>query len=127
MCVYEPSTRPGPPLPHAFVLRHGERLPLQDLTHGGRFLLITDENGAPWLDAAHKVTQNLGVPLVAVTVGTDTTDPIDQRFASLRKREITSHGAVLVRPDRFVAFRSMGADDDPVSRLSEAFAQILAR
>jgi len=127
VCLYEPSTRPGHPLPHAFVVRQGERLPLQDLTHGGRFLLITGEDGAPWLDAAEKVAQDLGVPLVAVTVGTDTTDAIDQRFAWLRKREITSHGAVLVRPDRFVAFRSMGADDDPVSRLADAFAQILAQ
>jgi hypothetical protein len=34
---------------------------------------------------------------------------------------------VLVRPDRFVAWRSMGGSDRPVHELAEALTQILAR
>jgi 2-polyprenyl-6-methoxyphenol hydroxylase-like FAD-dependent oxidoreductase len=36
--IYEPQTRPGHPLPHAFVERQGERLPIGNLVHSGRFL-----------------------------------------------------------------------------------------
>jgi 2,4-dichlorophenol 6-monooxygenase len=44
----------------------------------------------------------------------------------MRKREITRDGAVLVRPDRFIGFRSRGAVADPLAVLTNAFRQILA-
>ena len=37
--LYEPSTKPGHPLPHAWIEREGERLPLGTLVHGDNFLL----------------------------------------------------------------------------------------
>ncbi len=41
--VYEPSTRPGSPLPHAWIdLEDGNRLALRDLVAPGRFLLIAE-------------------------------------------------------------------------------------
>lgn len=126
VCLYEPSTRPGHPLPHAFVVRRNERFPLQDLTHGGTFLLIAGEDGDAWVEAARKVARTTGVRLEAVTVGADGTDLIDQRFAWLRKREITREGAILVRPDRFVAFRAPGPVEDPATMLDSALVQILA-
>jgi 2,4-dichlorophenol 6-monooxygenase len=124
--LYEPSTKPGHPLPHAFVSSRGNRFPLQNLTHGGRFVLIAGEDGRAWIDAAAKLTESTGVPLDAVTIGIDDADLVDTRFAWLRKREITRDGAVLVRPDRFVGFRSSGAVDDPLSVLTAALHQILA-
>jgi 2,4-dichlorophenol 6-monooxygenase len=123
---YEPSTKPGHPLPHAFVSGRGTRFPLQNLTHGGRFVLVAGEGGAAWIDAARKLAHSTGVPLDAVTVGIDDADLVDSRFAWLRKREITRDGAVLVRPDRFIGFRSAGAVDDPLSVLTGALEQILA-
>ncbi|MFC9555779.1 hypothetical protein ACFTWF_33680 [Rhodococcus sp. NPDC056960] len=42
--LYEPSTKPGHPLPHAFVSRRGETFALQNLTHGGKFVLIAGED-----------------------------------------------------------------------------------
>jgi 2,4-dichlorophenol 6-monooxygenase len=123
---YEPSTKPGHPLPHAFVSRRGDRFPLQNLTHGGRFLLIAGEDGAPWVAAARKLAENSDLALDAVTIGIDDADLVDTRFAWLRKREITRDGAVLVRPDRFIGFRSAGAVDDPLSVLTGALDQILA-
>ena len=38
--VYQPSTRPGAPLPHAWV-EDGHRRPIKDLVTPGRFLLTT--------------------------------------------------------------------------------------
>lgn len=123
--LYEPSTRPGHPVPHAYVSQRGVTFPLLNLTHGGRFVLIAGEEGRPWVDAARKLAESTGIPLDAVTVGTDSADLADVRFAWLRKREIASDGAVLVRPDRFVAFRSQGAVDDPLTVLTDALGEIL--
>ena len=52
--LYEPSTKPGHPLPHAWVEREGERLPLGTLVHGDNFLLIAGEDGHAWVEAAAK-------------------------------------------------------------------------
>jgi 2,4-dichlorophenol 6-monooxygenase len=45
----------------------------------------------------------------------------------LRNRGIGSEGAVLVRPDRFVGWRGLGAADEPVEELADALSRILAR
>jgi 2,4-dichlorophenol 6-monooxygenase len=45
----------------------------------------------------------------------------------LRRREIGSEGAVLVRPDRFVAWRSMGTSMECETELRSAFARVLHR
>ena len=54
-------------------------------------------------------------------------DLYDPRCAWLRHRQIESDGAVLVRPDRFIAWRAPTAVDDPLAELAGAFSQILAR
>ncbi|MGZ8801508.1 MAG: FAD-dependent monooxygenase [Mycobacterium sp.] len=124
--LYEPSTRPGHPLPHAIVSRRGKTFPLQNLTHGGKFVVIAGEGGAAWVDATRKIAESTGIHIEAVTVGADNADLADTRFAWLRKRQITRDGAVLVRPDRFIGFRSVGAVDDPLAALGSALEQILA-
>ena len=44
--VYQPSTRPGSPLPHAWIDdEDGNRRPIKDLVAPGRFLLIAGEDG----------------------------------------------------------------------------------
>ena len=51
--LYEPSTRPGSPLPHAWIDdESGKRRPLKDLVAPGRFLLIAGEDGQDWCAAA---------------------------------------------------------------------------
>ena len=54
-------------------------------------------------------------------------DLFDPRCAWLRQREIERDGAILVRPDRFVAWRQRTASDDPRGALAAALSQILAR
>ncbi len=49
------------------------------------------------------------------------------RCAWLRHRQIVSDGAVLVRPDRFIAWRHPGAASDPGAVLTAALSQILGR
>jgi 2,4-dichlorophenol 6-monooxygenase len=124
--IYEPSTRPGHPLPHAWVTRRGVTFPLQNLTHGGKFVLLAGEDGAAWVEAARKLAEHTGIALKAYTVGVDDAELCDTRGAWLRKREISRAGAVLVRPDRFVGFRSIGAATNPTAVLADALKQILA-
>ncbi len=124
--LYEPSTRPGAPLPHAWVLRAGERLPLRSLIHDGHFALIAGEKGDAWTRAAERLAGERGIPIRSGRVGVDEGDLIDIRLAWLKNRQITPTGAVLVRPDGFISFRAIGGSDDPYAVLASAFNQILA-
>ena len=54
-------------------------------------------------------------------------DLYDPRSTWLRQREIASGGAVLVRPDRFIAWRHPADAADPRAALAAALSQILAR
>ena len=133
--LYLPSTRPGSPLPHAWVERQGRRLALGSLTADGHFLLIAGEHGDAWLEAAEKIAAetNLALRIARVTPLNAVLDTpvkfeyIDIQCAWQRKREISPSGAILVRPDRFVAFRSMGSVNDHQGALGAAFDQILRR
>ncbi len=125
--VYEPSTRPGAPLPHAWIDDDsGARRPIKDLVGPGRFLLIAGEEGESWCEAARSIAEAEGLPLDAVRIGHLDGELYDPRCTWLRHREITPEGAILVRPDRFVAWRSMGAADAPAELLAEALGKILA-
>jgi 2,4-dichlorophenol 6-monooxygenase len=126
--IYRASTRPGHPLPHAEVEdADGARRPLLDLVKPGRFLLIAGEDGAAWCEAAAKLAAEWSAPIDAVRIGHLDGDYRDPRCAWLRQREISSHGAILVRPDRAVACRRLGAAPDPADALGRVLAQVLAR
>jgi 2,4-dichlorophenol 6-monooxygenase len=126
--VYEPSTRPGAPLPHAWIEdEDGNRRPIKDLVAPGRFLLIAGEDGQAWCDAARGLAADLQLPLDAVRIGHVDGDLFDPRCEWLRRREIAGDGAVLVRPDRFIAWRGATAAEDPRAELASALGQILGR
>jgi 2,4-dichlorophenol 6-monooxygenase len=124
--LYEPSTKPGHPMPHAFVEREGERIPLGTLVHGGHFLLIAGEDGGDWVEAANKIAAEHNLPIKAATVGVLDSDYVDVRASWLKHREISPTGAVLVRPDRYVAFRSATGADNAQAVLKSALSQVLA-
>jgi 2,4-dichlorophenol 6-monooxygenase len=126
--VYEPSTRPGSPLPHAWIDdEDGHRRPVKDLVGPGRFLLIAGEEGEPWCDAARQLAAETNLPLDAVRIGHLDGDLYDPRCTWLRQRQIASGGAVLVRPDRFIAWRHPAGTADPRAALAAALSQVLAR
>ena len=126
--VYQPGTRPGAPLPHAWIDdEDGHRRPVKDLVAPGRFLLIAGEDGQAWCEAAQQLAADTGLPLDAVRIGHLDGDLYDPRCTWLRHRQITSDGAILVRPDRFIAWRHQTGTSDRRAALADALSQILAR
>ena len=123
--VYHPTTRPGHRLPHAWLDHDGRRISTHDLTGPSRrFALLTGSAGEPWCTAAGQVAEKLGVAIAAARVG-DAGDYADPTGAWAALRQIGDDGAVLVRPDNHIAFRSPGAVDDPAAVLSEALEAVL--
>jgi len=127
MRVYRPDTRPGSPLPHAWVENERGRTPLRQVAPPSAFMLIAGEDGQAWCDAARRAAAERGINLVAVRVGHLDGDWLDPRLAFLRLREFGPAGAILVRPDRVIAWRSMGGVDDPRRELGAALDRVLAR
>ena len=126
--VYAPSTRPGSPLPHAWIDDEtGNRRAIKDLVAPGRFLLIAGEDGEAWCEAARALADTAGIPLDALRIGHLDGDLFDPRCTWLRRRQIASDGAILVRPDRFIAWRSVAAGADPHAELADALGRVLAR
>jgi 2,4-dichlorophenol 6-monooxygenase len=126
--IYQPSTRPGSPLPHAWLCDlDGNRLPIMDLVKPGRFLLLAGEEGHEWRLAAEKAAATTGLPLDAACIGHLAGDLYDPRSTWTRLREHGTTGAILLRPDRFVAWRAPHLADDPAARLADALDHILAR
>ncbi|SDD14973.1 FAD-dependent oxidoreductase [Streptomyces prasinopilosus] len=120
---------PGTRAPHLWLDRDGVRVSTLDLYERSLVLLTGDSGGAPWHTAAAQAAQRLRVPLDAYRIGTgpaaDLTPGDDVDWAGAHG--VTGDGAVLVRPDGFVAWRSEGAAADPATALREAVADVLAR
>jgi hypothetical protein len=107
----ESTGRPGSRAPHVPVERAGTSVSTLDL-FGTAFVLLAGADGDAWRDAALRAADDLDVPLdVYVVGGGELRDP---RGGFAAAYGISAAGAVLVRPDGFVAWRAhdaMGASD----------------
>lgn len=93
-----------------------------------RFLLIAGEEGGQWCEAAQKASASTGVGVDSVRIGHIDGDLFDPRVTWTKYRGISPQGAVLIRPDRFVAWRSAGAAPDvptATTQLTAALRSIL--
>jgi 2,4-dichlorophenol 6-monooxygenase len=115
---FVPSGRPGARLPHAWLAGSGGRSTL-DRVPCDRFLLIAGRDGAAWTEAAAHGTRG---PLATLRIGEDVADADGAWAAQLG---IEADGALLVRPDQHVAWRSARGVTDPRAALAAAFAAIL--
>ena len=79
---------------------------LRDVAPPTHWLLIAGEDGAGWCEGATTAAAARGLDLTAVRVGHVNGDWLDPRLAFLRVREFGRGGAILVRPDRVIAWRS---------------------
>jgi 2,4-dichlorophenol 6-monooxygenase len=124
---FRPTSKPGHSLPHAWLEDTRGRYSINELIGRGRFVLIAGEQGEAWCAAARKLAGDWGIPLDALTIGVHEGDRFDFRCEWLKYREFGPAGAVLVRPDHFVAWRAMGDVADPEAILAAALGNVLAR
>lgn len=111
----QPTGRPGSRAPHVPLVKGETALSTRDL-FGRGFVLLTGPAGDKWLRQA----ENLAVRVDAQRIGVNVTDP-EGRFT--KAYGITDTGAVLVRPDGFVAWRAEAEDGD----LADAVDRVLFR
>jgi putative polyketide hydroxylase len=102
---YVPSATPGCRAPHVWLGRADGRVSTLDLIGAG-FLLLAGRQGQAWVTAAHDAARLTRVPLSACLVGATGLDD-DGTFAAAYG--IIEHGAVLVRPDGHIGWRSAEA------------------
>ena len=117
--------QPGSRVPHFWIERQGQRISTLDLLDG-RFVLLTGAGGMAWSEAAAAVAEQLGIRLSAYRIGVDG-DVLDPEHRWPETCGVEAEGAVLVRPDGFVAWRSPTVSRTSASLLEQVLNRILAR
>ncbi|HKT03385.1 MAG TPA: FAD-dependent monooxygenase [Rugosimonospora sp.] len=117
---FHPTARPGHHVPHVWLERAGARVSTSDLVAPvGMTLFVDAAHAEVWRRAVEAVT---GVRLTVVEVGHALADP-SEAWTSVRGTG--PDGALLVRPDRHVAWRVATAPADPAAELSAALRRLL--
>lgn len=107
-----------------WVKKEGNRISTIDL-FGKTYVLLAGSVGRPWVEAANRISESeTGGELVAYCVG-----PHGEVVDAERKWEaaagIASTGALLVRPDGFVAWRERRMPTDYEVRLEKVMKEML--
>ncbi|MEV0379129.1 FAD-dependent monooxygenase [Nonomuraea sp. NPDC050643] len=119
-----PNGRPGGRAPHVVLDWDGQRIAIGDL-FGSSFVLLADKQGGQaWMEAGRLVKERLGVELTRLLVNDELMD-VEGRFRE--RYGVGGGGAVLVRPDGYVAWRSPDPVTNPADTLEHALRQILSR
>jgi putative polyketide hydroxylase len=117
-----PSGRPGSRAPHLMLNRGGDRVPIHDL-FGQQFVVLAGANGAPWCDAVAGMTRSQSPTLSCFRISErgEVAD-VDGQFA--RRYGIAAAGAVLLRPDGFIAWRTPHASNTPEADLRRVLTRL---
>ncbi|MBT2541983.1 FAD-dependent monooxygenase [Streptomyces sp. ISL-44] len=116
---------PGTRAPHMWLRGPGGRTSTVDL-YERSFVLLSSE-GTPWRAAARSAAGQLGLSLDAYAIGTSPeADLATEEGADWAEvHGTTKTGAVVVRPDGFVAWRTAEAVADPEAVLHEVLGALL--
>ncbi|OPG04955.1 monooxygenase [Streptomyces sp. GKU 895] len=125
---FELSGEPGSRAPHLAVRHRGERISTLDLYEKSFVLLSDADHPSGWHEAAVRVAASMSVPLTSYRVGSSSDAELTPEGETdwAAAHGTTPAGAVLVRPDGFVAWRAAGADPDAESVLRDALRTLLA-
>jgi 2,4-dichlorophenol 6-monooxygenase len=119
------TTRPGAKLPHAWLAdADGKRISTLDVVGKGKLTLLTGLAGQAWVEATRALDLEF---LRTVVIGAPVTQ--DAYLDWARRREIHEAGALLVRPDGYVAWRQSAPVwdvEDATRQLRESLAHVLA-
>lgn len=115
--------RPGTRAPHMWIEYQGKRISTLDL-FGTGFVLLAGPEGVAWREAARLVATRLGIELTAYCIG-PTGDLLSPEGSWPSKAVSGDAGALLVRPDGFVAWRAWEKVGDPQQELTRVLARAL--
>ena len=123
---YQPSTRPGAHLPHAWLTHKQHRVSTFDLCGKGRFTLLTGLSGKAWAKAAATAADVLGIELRVHVIGLGESY-VDSHGEFAKLSEIDESGVLLVRPDLMIAWRAPDAGENHLQQLLPVLRKILHR
>ncbi|KAI1045584.1 hypothetical protein LB505_013688 [Fusarium chuoi] len=114
------STYPGSRLPHAWIDMPNrlDMVSTLDLAGKGSFCLLVGVDGSAWRSAAGAVKTATGIPIKVFGIGPDQ-EYIDVYRRWYEKRGVSDSGCVVVRSDRFVAWRSVDKPEDCEQKLGD--------
>ncbi|MET7604673.1 FAD-dependent monooxygenase [Streptomyces avermitilis] len=117
---------PGSRAPHMWLLRSGARTSTLDL-YERSFVLLSGAAEDAWHRAATSVAERLAVSLDSYRIGKDPHAELVPENGTdwAELHGTTPRGAVLVRPDGYVAWRSPGPVAEPEAMLYEIMASLL--
>ncbi|MFI8534928.1 FAD-dependent oxidoreductase [Streptomyces aquilus] len=125
---FELSGEPGSRAPHLAVRHRGEQISTLDLYERSFVLLSDADHPSGWHEAAVRVAASMSVPLTSYRLGSGPDAELTPEGGAdwAAAHGTTPEGAVLVRPDGFVAWRAAGAEPDAESVLRHALTTLLA-
>ena len=118
--------RPGTRVPHLWVLHQGQRVSTLDICDKRFVLLAAEGGGDTWRSAADKVADSLNIDLAVYTIGSSG-DLVDANSQWLYLAGLSAGGALLVRPDGFVAWRAYTSSESLTEKLSQVMRRLLCR
>ena len=120
---YVSTTLPGSRAPHVNLIKNRKSISTLDLFEKD-FVLLVGSDGEPWRIAANQLMEALSFPLIVYKVAPDG-DLIDPENTWHEVYNVSANGAVLVRPDGHVAWRSQSIIDDAKTALEKCLDTIL--
>ncbi|MGG0181343.1 FAD-dependent monooxygenase [Bacillus tropicus] len=119
----ELNGRPGTRAPHFIGMYEEKEVSVLDLL-GNDFVLLTGAENDSWAESAHTVSAKLGVNIKVYRVGLSG-DFIAQENVFSELYGLGDGGAVLIRPDGFIGWRSAKAVVNPDVMLEEVMRNVL--
>lgn len=119
---YVPSGHPGARAPHVWLDRHGERISTLDLA-SPEFSLIVGPEGHDWKRYAEAAGKKTRLGVQCHVIGGELVD-VERTFKD--RFGVTDTGAVLVRPDGYIAWRATALQAGSAEALTSALTSILS-
>ena len=117
--------RPGTRAPHIVLTQAEKQISTHDVLGRG-FVVFVGPEGSVWREGVRQAASQLQLDLDVHMIdgASDLRDPSGRFFTGYG---ITGAGAVLVRPDGFVAWRATGVADNPAEAITGVLSSILCR
>jgi putative polyketide hydroxylase len=113
--------QPGTRAPHVAISNGGKWMSSLDL-YRSRPVLIVGPRGHHWLDTGAQLATEFRLDIHHIGADADSTAEV-----FLQAHGISETGALLIRPDGFVAWRALSQEASPIEELADALGHVLAR